>query len=142
MRIKLATNQLIIVLTMLALVVAACQRVAPVSINDIPIPPGATVLPQGNVGQDSKLATGLAQDATYRKQVGAGNQVSHKLVLLSQEAPYSDALNVYVRDLNAAGWSSGWGWVPSWQVYDRGGQTLIVQWLGGSTLLLTLNGSK
>ncbi len=67
MRIKFAANQLIVGLAMLALVFVACQRVAPVSINDIPIPPGATVLPQDNAGQDSKLATGLAQDATYRK---------------------------------------------------------------------------
>jgi hypothetical protein len=121
------------------LLVSACQQVPPVSINDIPVFPGAIALPpDSNTGEVPGLASALDGDMSYRKEIGAASHVSHKVFRLSKDPKYVNGPNLYPRQLQEAGWTSRWGWVPARQAYDRGSQTLTLNWFG-DTLLMALD---
>jgi hypothetical protein len=58
-----------------ALLLVACGSGQPVSVNEIPAYPGATVLQPGEDSVADTLAQNVEQDASIRASVGIGGQI-------------------------------------------------------------------
>lgn len=144
MRLFFATILLLMVLLAVLLSLAACQPALPtVSINDIPVYPGAVEIEPGESGAtDDEAQAALKRDAADRN--GGNGLTAHKRFRLPKNWGNPEIMPFYGDALKAAGWSSRWGNVPARQAFDRGSQMLVVyvlvdQKTGETELLMTLD---
>lgn len=115
---------LMLSLLVAALALAACKQVPPVSLNDIPVVPGAeTLASESEKAQAPELVKILATDLSFR-EIGATERVSHRTFRLPKNP--INVMGFYYDTLQSAGWSTRWGATPAEQIFDRGSQTLII----------------
>jgi len=127
-----------------SLSIAACQpALSPVSINDIPVYPGAVEIQPGeSSATDDEAQATMQRDAADRN--GGKVLIAHKRFRLPKSWETTELMSFYSDALKTAGWSSRWGSVPARQAFDRGSQMLVIyvlvdQKTGEPELLMTLD---
>ncbi len=133
----------VLVLTLVGLIfMSACSMMggnSPVSINDIPVYPGATELKPGDSTLANTLAKNSQQITAMSQSTGAGGKTDQKGLALSQDVTWDAVKKFYDDKLKSTGWSEPNGMVSNilsqvntqndaFQtiVYQRGNQTLSV----------------
>ncbi len=127
-----------------SLALAACQpALPPVGINDVPVYPGAVELSaDAPSADDVQVQEWLNRDARDRRL--PPEKIVSKRFHLPKDLNASEFMSFYSRALQAAGWQSRWGSVPTRQAFTRGAQTLVLYVLvdqtdGATELLMTLD---
>jgi hypothetical protein len=121
---------------------SACSMIggsSPVSVDDIPVYPGATELKPGDSTLANTLAKNSQQITAMSQSAGAGGKTDQKGFSLSQDTTWDAVKKFYDDKLKSAGWSEPNSMVSSilsqvntqndafqTVVYQRGNQTLSV----------------
>lgn len=144
MRIYLAPTRILMALLTAALLSTACQpTLPPVSLNDLPVFPGAVEI-QNDAGgtTDDEAQEWLKRDAADRS--AAKGKIAHKRFRLPKNWESTELMSFYSGALSNTGWSARLGAVPARQAFTRGPQMLVLyvfadQTTGDAELLATLD---
>jgi hypothetical protein len=99
---------LLITLLMAVSVLAAC-RGGVVTLSDIPVYSGATLLQPGQDPIADTLVQNMEQDASLRGGLGVGGSMEQIAYRLPAGATWEQVKSFYDKELDAAGWKSGVG---------------------------------
>ena len=109
-------NKLFIIsLLLITLASLACNTILPfgnstVSINDLPVYPGAVQLEEGANNIADTLAQNEQQNAAINQALsGLGGNLEQKGFQLPAETTWEQVNSYYEKELTAAGWSNGLG---------------------------------
>jgi hypothetical protein len=91
---------------LMALGLAACGGSAAVTVNDLPVYPGAVALQEGESALADTLANNGQTDAALRSQIGIGGSVEQKGFRLPENAKWDDVKAFYDKELKAQGWGT------------------------------------
>ena len=94
------------ILTICALLLAACGGSPPATLADIPAYPGATELKPGESNIADTLANNNQADAALRAQLGTGGKTEQKGFSLPSDAKWDQIKSFYDEKLKAGGWGT------------------------------------
>jgi hypothetical protein len=94
------------ILTICALLLAACGGSPPATLADIPAYPGAAELKPGENNIADTLANNNQADAAMRAQLGTGGKTEQKGFSLPSDAKWDQVKGFYDEKLKAGGWGT------------------------------------
>jgi hypothetical protein len=94
------------ILTICALLLAACGGSPPATLADIPAYPGAAELKPGESNIADTLANNNQADAALRAQLGTGGKTEQKGFSLPSDAKWDQVKSFYDEKLKAGGWGT------------------------------------
>ena len=94
------------ILTICALLLAACGGSPPATLADIPAFPGAAELKAGDSNIADTLANNNQADAALRAQLGTGGKTEQKGFSLPSDAKWDQIKSFYDEKLKASGWGT------------------------------------
>jgi hypothetical protein len=100
------TKLLAAILTICALLLAACGGSPPATLADIPAYPGTVELKPGESNIADTLAKNNQTDAALRTQLGTGGKTEQKGYGLPKDAKWDQIKSFYDEKLKAGGWST------------------------------------